>query len=206
MTTRGEQTREKILWEARQLFKRKGFGATTVNDLLDAAGTTKGNLYFHFADKEAIGLEVLKREQQAFYRFLDHAFAGGSPVEGVDNLFHNALDKNRQQAFVGGCLFGNTALEASDTSPIFAALVKEVFAEWIARLAEVVSAAQVAGQIRADIPAEDLAELVVASIEGGIMQSRLLKSETPLKRALDTLRTVLGMQQETNIQINSPKG
>ena len=197
MTTKGEQTREKILVEARQVFKRKGFGTTTINDLLEAAGTTKGNLYFHFADKEALGLEVLKREQQSFYRFLDQAFEVESPVTGLENLFHSALDKNRQQGFVGGCLFGNTALEASDTSPLYTALVQEVFTEWIARVAQVITAAQVAEQVRTDVSPEGLAELVVATIEGGIMQARLQKDENPLKRSLDTLRTVLEMETVT---------
>jgi len=200
MATKGEQTREKILVEARLVFKQKGFGAATINDLLAAAGITKGNLYFHFADKETIGLEVLKREQQSFYRFLDQAFEGGSPIEGLEKLFHSSLDKNRQQGFVGGCLFGNTALEASDTSPVFAAVVQEVFTEWIARVAQVITAAQAAEQIRTDISAEGLAELVVATIEGGIMQARLQKDENPLKRSLDTLRTLLEM--ETVPQMN----
>ncbi|MFK5925097.1 MAG: TetR family transcriptional regulator C-terminal domain-containing protein [Desulfuromusa sp.] len=197
MATKGEQTREKILVEARLVFKRKGFGATTINDLLAAAGITKGNLYFHFADKETLGLEVLKREQQSFYHFLDQAFEVESPIEGLENLFHSALDKNRQQGFVGGCLFGNTALEASDTSPIYATVVQEVFTEWISRVAQVITAGQVAEQIRTDVSPEALAELVVATIEGGIMQARLQKDEKPLQRSLDALETVLGIQKET---------
>ena len=191
MATKGEQTREKILTEARLVFKRKGFAATTINDLLDATGTTKGNLYFHFTDKEAIGLAVLKREQQLFYQFLDRIFAEGSPAQGLENFFSQALEKQSQQGFIGGCLFGNMALEASDTSPLFTQLVQEVFNEWNSRLEEQILLAQGNGQIRADIPAGDLAELIVSAIEGGIMQSRLYKSESPLKQSLNALRRVL---------------
>ncbi|MCK5782916.1 MAG: TetR/AcrR family transcriptional regulator [Desulfobacterales bacterium] len=194
MSTKGEQTREKILDEARLLFKQKGFGATTINDLLNASGTTKGNLYFHFSDKEAVGLEVLRREQRSFYNFLEQIFNGKSAAVGLDNFFHKALEKQRQQGFVGGCLFGNTALEASDTSPLFAGLVQEVFAEWMRLFEEKIAAAQAVEQIRSDIPAGELAELVVATVEGGIMQSRLQKSADPLKRSLETLRRVLGLK------------
>jgi len=194
MSTKGEQTREKILSEARLLFKQKGFGATSINDLLNASGTTKGNLYFHFSDKEAVALEVLRREQQSFYRFLEQAFSGRSAAAGLEYFFHYALKKHHQSGFVGGCLFGNTALEASDTSPLFAGFVREVFAEWIKIFAEKMTVAQAAGQIRTDIPADHLAEMVVATIEGGIMQSRLQKSATPLQRSLETLRQVLELQ------------
>ncbi len=201
MVTKGERTREKILDEARLIFKCKGFGATTINDLLAASGTTKGNLYFHFTDKEAIGLEVLRREQQSFYRFLDQAFAGQAPAAGLDNFFRKALEKQSQQGFVGGCLFGNTALETSDTAPVFAGLVQEVFIKWIGKLEQKIASAQVDEQIRTDISAGELAEMVVATIEGGIMQSRLQKSAAPLERSLETLRRVLELKITTHIEI-----
>jgi TetR/AcrR family transcriptional repressor of nem operon len=194
MPTKGEMTRGKILDEATQVFHRKGFLTTTINDLLDATGITKGNLYFHFASKEDVGLEVLRRAQSAFRGFLDDALQGETPGAKLDNFFSHAMERNRSKGFVGGCLFGNTALEASDNAPPFAELVSEVFAEWIAKLQETIQAAQASGQVRQDLPASALAELVVGTIEGGIMQSRLKKEEGPLKRAFDSLRVLLELK------------
>ena len=191
MTSRGEQTRERILKEATPVFFRKGFGATTVNDLIEATGTTKGNLYFHFSGKEEIGLEVLRRAREAFMRFLDEALQGPTPGAGLDHFFQQAVEKQRMKNFVGGCPFGNTALETSDTSEAFAVPVREVFGEWTSKVKQTIEEAQLAGQIRKDLPAGDLAEMVVATMEGGIMQTRLHKSEEPLKRSLETLRKVL---------------
>lgn len=194
MPTKGEITREKILVEATRVFHRKGFLTTTINDLLDATGMTKGNLYFHFTGKEDIGLEVLRRAQGAFRKFLDDALQGETPGARLDSFFRHAMERNRSKGFVGGCLFGNTALEASDNAPSFAELVSEVFAEWIGKLEEVILAAQASGQVRQDLPADHLAELVVATIEGGIMQSRLKQEEGPLKRAFDSLRVLLELK------------
>ena len=53
---------------------------------------------------------------------------------------------------------------------------------------------QQSGQMRRDIPARDLAEMVVATIEGGIMQARLLKSEQPLQHSIGTLQKVLELK------------
>lgn len=194
MVTKGEQTRERILTEATRVFNRQGIAATTINDLLKASGTTKGNLYFHFSGKEAVGLEVLSRSRAAFGQFLDEALQGSSPGAQLEQFFDQVLEKNRGRGFVGGCLFGNTALEASDTAPQFAALVREVFAEWIGRLRETIAAAQDAGQVRRDLSAEQLAELVVIAIEGGIMQARLNKVAGPLARTLDSLRVLLELR------------
>jgi TetR/AcrR family transcriptional regulator, transcriptional repressor for nem operon len=194
MPSKGELTREKILDEATQVFHRKGFLTTTVNDLLAATGTTKGNLYFHFTSKEDVGLEVLRRAQAAFSRFLDDALQGETPGAGLDSFFRHALERNRSKGFMGGCLFGNTALEACDNAPPFAVLVNEVFSEWIGRLEQIIRAAQASDQVRQDLPASDLAEIVVAAIEGGIMQSRLKRDEGPLQRAFDSLRVLLELK------------
>jgi TetR/AcrR family transcriptional repressor of nem operon len=194
MATKGEQSKEKILTQATRVFNRQGFRTTTINDLLKATGTTKGNLYFHFSGKEEVGLEVLKREKAAFMQFLGSALTGDTPGAALDNFLRSALLKHRRSDFVGGCLFGNTALEASDTAPAFAELVAGVFDEWIGKIESKIAEAQQAGQVRRDLPARDLAELVVATVEGGIMQARLQKLEGPMSRALDTLRALLDLK------------
>lgn len=191
MPTKGEITREKILIEATQVFHRKGFLTTTINDLLNATGMTKGNLYFHFASKEEVGLEVLQQARYAFRQFLDDALKGDTPGARLDSFFRHAMERNRSKGFVGGCLFGNTALEACDNAPPFVNLIREVFDEWIDKLEETIRAAQANGEVRKDLPADHLAELVVGTIEGGIMQSRLKQEEGPLKRAFDSLRVLL---------------
>ncbi len=193
MTRKGEQTRTRILDTAARLFHRKGFAATTVNEILEASGTSKGNLYFHFAGKGAIGLAVLQREKVLLMHFLDDVLSRGTPAEGLSRFFTEALEKNRQHAFIGGCIFGNTALEASDTSPAYTDFVAGVFDAWISRIAHQIERAQQAGQLRDDLPPRELAEMVVATVEGGIMQARLLKSEAPLQHTLDTLRKILAL-------------
>ncbi len=194
MTSKGDRTRSKILDEATRVFNRKGFSATSINDILKASGTTKGSLYFHFSSKGEIGLEVLKREKQAFMSFLDDILNEGPPGQSLHNFFEAALAKHSQQDFVGGCLFGNTALEASDTSPELAAFVASVFDDWIMKIAQNVDQAQQAGQIRKDVPARDLAEMIVSTVEGGIMQTRLLKSRKPLQHSLEALQKVLELR------------
>jgi TetR/AcrR family transcriptional repressor of nem operon len=85
-------------------------------------------------------------------------------------------------------------LEASDTSPELAAFVASVFDDWIMKIAQSVDQAQQAGQIRKDVPARDLAEMIVSTVEGGIMQTRLLKSRKPLQHSLEALQKVLELR------------
>lgn len=127
-------------------------------------------------------------------RFLDDTLTGATPADSLDNFFKAALHKHQKTGFVGGCLFGNTALEASDTSPVYAQIVAKVFNDWTEKLRRIITQAQASELIRQDVPAEQLAQLVVATFEGAIMQSRLHKSAEPMRRALETLRTLLEMK------------
>jgi len=195
MATKGIRTRDHILGEASRLIQRKGFGATSVGEILDAAGVHKGSLYFHFRDKEAIGREVMRRAADRFLGFVDRSLAGPTPRKALENFFAAALAFHRGTGFVGGCLFGNTALETGDADPGMAARVDEVFIAWIDRIARVIAAGQRAGEFRNDVPTFDLAQQVVATLEGGIMLSRLRKNGAPLETCIETLKTFLMSRQ-----------
>jgi TetR/AcrR family transcriptional repressor of nem operon len=188
---KGDITKERLLREATRLVQRKGFGDTSVSDLLAAARTTKGSLYFHFPGKDDLGLALLERAHTGFLEFLKNSLVGSTPWDRLTSFFAAALAMHRSAGFVGGCLWGNTALEMSDKNPRYTAQVGEVFDEWIALLKGVIRTGQVAGEIRNDLAADDLASFVVSAIEGGIMLSRLKKEARPLTTCLDSLKTFL---------------
>jgi len=194
MQGKGEQTRERILAEASRLFQQRGFRATSLSDLLAATGLKKGALYFHFTGKDAIALAVLDRARQDLAAFLQSALSGATPAASLQAFFERMLSWQQEQGFVGGCIFGNTALEMGDADERFARLVDEVFEDWIARLREVLVAAQQDGEVRRDLDAECLARHLVAATEGGIMLSRLKKTDHPLRTCFETLKAFLGMQ------------
>jgi TetR/AcrR family transcriptional repressor of nem operon len=188
----GDQTtRERLLNEMAHIVHRKGFNSTSVNDIIKAAGIKKGALYHYFKGKDELGLAVLERDRDNFLVFLDKNLAGHTSMESLDRFFKAAFQKHRDTGFVGGCLWGNTALEMSDTNPTYKTLVEKVFTEWIRRIEVVIRSGQEARQIRTDRTAYELARLIVAGIEGGIMISRLTKQAGPFRSCLESLRVLL---------------
>ncbi len=194
MGDKGERTRQEILNRAARAFHRKGFKGTSVSDLLKETGVTKGSLYFHFPGKDEVGLEVLRQERDSFLAFIDEALTGATPGSCLDHFFRRALAKHSDCDFVGGCLFGNTALEASDSDPAYTELVSSVFSTWIEKLQDTIGRAQKSGEVRSDLPARQLAEFAVSVLEGAIMQARLGKDEGPLARGIATLRALFELQ------------
>jgi TetR/AcrR family transcriptional repressor of nem operon len=113
-------------------------------------------------------------------------------------MVRNVLDAiyaiHSKRGFVGGCIFGNMALEMADMHGDFAGLIREIFEEWICLLATLIQRAQESGEIRPDLRPEAAARLIVATLEGGIMMARLSKDGGDMRVCLKTIKTMLGMQ------------
>lgn len=193
--SKGVLTKEKILTEAARLVHKRGFDATTINDLVKATGLKKGCLYFHFSGKDELSLAILEKAKTDFFAFLDSILMGKTPGDSLNNLFRGTIDAQKASGFSGGCIFGNTALEMSDKNEKLSAFVGKVFEEVTEKVRKVVKAAQISGQVRTDIPATTLARHIVMSVEGGIMLSRLEKSGRPLKDCLDSMKILIGLKK-----------
>ena len=192
MITKGEVTRARVIEKARTLINRKGFSNTSTNDVVEATGVKKGNLYFHFPSKENLGLAILEKAQEDFFLFLEDSLRGESPLEKIFNFFDAALEMHRREKFVGGCIFGNTALEMGDANSRFSERVHEVFSKWTALLTDLLVEATEVGELKTEISPEILAKHIVATIEGGIMLSKVSKKEGDLRDCLQSLRILLG--------------
>ena len=191
MASKGEFTREKIIEVTTELVNQKGIEATSVNDILNAIGLKKGSLYFHFPNKESIIFAVLEKAKNEFIEFLNDSLKGNSPDKCLNNFFDKVYGKHEKKGFVGGCIFGNVTLEMSDKNNKYAKFVQNVFDEWIDKLKEIIEEGQKKGKISKIFPPDSFAQFIVATIEGGIMQSRLKKEGKPLKECLDNLRKII---------------
>ncbi len=195
MQTKGDLTREKVLSQATRLFHQKGFGATSISDVIAATGLKKGSLYFHFDGKDALVLAILEKAKEEFFKFLDLSLSGKTPGASLRNFFKGVLEKQKSSGFVGGCIFGNTALEMSDKDDRFSTFIKEVFKEWVEKLQRVISDAQASGEVRNDLSAYFLARHVVSTLEGCIMLARLEKNEKMFKDCLKSLEILIGLKK-----------
>ncbi len=119
--------RDSIIHEAQKLFSLNGYLSTGVNEIIDAAGTSKGGFYNHFASKEDLFLEVLAEAQKIWReRVLFGINELDSPTEKIIRILRNYCDRYLKDSenFPGGCIFITFSVELDDTRPH---LVKEVY-------------------------------------------------------------------------------
>ena len=191
--TRGEITRKRILEAAGRLIKKKGLGATSIAELTKEAGVERGSLYFHFTSKDDLGLALMENTRAGFMEFLEDSLRGRTPGARLESFLRSVYRVHDEAGFVGGCVFGNTALELADTDPNYAGLVSRLFDDWAGRLSPVIREGQAAGEVSSALPARTLAVHMVSALEGGIMQARVKKDGRALKETLRCLRTLLGL-------------
>ena len=191
-TKKGEKTRDHILKTTRVLLMANGFHDTSINDIIKAAGVTKGNLYYHFASKEDIGLAVLEDVKEEFFQFLADSFTGETACAKVANSCQAIFEEQIRNNLVGGCLFGNAALEMSDSNPRFSKVIRNVFAHWVEEIERYLSQAKAEHSLHLNVSPGMLARAIVATIEGGIMLSRVTKKQADLEDCLTVIMAMLG--------------
>ena len=134
---------------------------------------------------------MLKDAEREFFDLLSASFTGKRSLDKVWNSCDAILKGQQKANFVGGCLFGNTALEMSDCNKEYAEIIKDVFRKWTGLLADHLREAESEGDLDQKLSPEALAKMIVAVIEGGIMMARVSKRKADLEDCLGTLKAIL---------------
>ncbi|CAA7196921.1 TetR/AcrR family transcriptional regulator [Chryseobacterium potabilaquae] len=185
--SKAEKTKQFIIEKTASLFNTKGYTSTSLSDIAEATGLTKGSIYGNFENKEEVALEVYKYNAGLLKKSMSRSF-GNEFSTTMDKLhaFVSFYRKNWHSVFLnGGCPLMNAATEADDTLPDLKYQVKKSFEEWIFKITNAIIEGQQNKEIRKDIDAEEYASLFIMLIEGGILLSKTTGDEKFLYQALD---------------------
>ncbi len=161
--------KETIVHESLKLFSLKGFLGTSINDILEAAHTSKGGFYNHFASKEDLFFEVLDEGRRIWREKtlwgLDQI---ESPIERVKRLLENYRDRYLKDSenFPGGCVFTTFSVELGDRRPHLAKEVNEGFMGLKAMLKRFLDEGQEQGELSQDVDTDVVTELLLSGMVG----------------------------------------
>lgn len=184
-------TRETLLAVGLRLLITQAYAATGVQQIVSEAGVPKGSFYNHFASKEEYGAAVLDRYVALLLPPLEAPAGRADPI-GAVRAFHEALIRvldMRPGAL--RCMLGAFATEVDEESSALRAAMASGIERWVGAYERLFAEAQALGQIRADIPPRQLAEIFWNQWQGSLAQMRVRGSTDSLKLSLDALLATL---------------
>ncbi len=188
--TKSEKTRQFIIEKAADLFNRKGYHGTTLQDITEATGLTKGGLYGNF---KRDGLDKKGIKEEIAMAAFDHAVNRVYQAVGERTaVIENSLDKLKAVVYFyrerilnppveGGCPIQNTAIESDDAQPVLREKVLAALDDWKRRIVRTLQKGMENGEVRPDADPEDFATLFIGNLEGGIMLARVQRSPRPFE-------------------------
>lgn len=175
-TAKSERTRRLIIEKSASLFNRKGVAGTSLGDILEVTGLSKGGVYGNFDSKEEIALAAF---EHAVGLITARVHERTRHVEHTLDKFKTVVYFYKEHILdppvAGGCPIQNMAVEADDTHLTLREKVKAALDHWQQRIIHTVEKGQERGEIRADADARDFAVRFIATLEGGILLSRLYR-------------------------------
>ena len=185
LTPRGAVTRERIVAGAAALIYERGVASTSLDDIMAATGTSKSQLYHYFADKDALVLEVIRRQLDQTIAWQEHELRELRTWDGLRRWRDHLVEGTRATTGVGGCRLGSLASELADRSESARKALVLSFTEWQGYLVDGFTAMREHGLLSPDADPAELALTFMTALQGGLLLAQTTRDARPLELALD---------------------
>lgn len=183
-----EVTKETILRESGILFNTRGYKATSISDITGATGLTKGAIYRHFTSKDALEIETLVHMSDIMNDKVRQRVkaekTAGDKLRSVLHFFESYISNPPLE---GGCPLMNAAVEADDAHPDLRKTALEILTGLRTSLISILEKGIYYKQLKKNIDKDLYATLIIASLEGAIMMSKLSGNDDDIKRIITFL-------------------
>ena len=182
--------KEKIVHESLRLFSLKGFLSTSIHDILEAAGTSKGGFYNHFSSKEDLFFQVLD-EARRIWR--EKNLAGldeiENPAKKMTVLLNNYKDRYLKDAenFPGGCVFVTLSAELNNQRPHLSTEIEKGFSGLKHLIQRLLEQGKQTGDIAKKVNTDAATEVLFNGMLGASLSYGLNKSKDSLDRSITSL-------------------
>ncbi len=194
---KGETTRERILEIAEAAVLAKGFGGTSIDEVIAEAGLTKSGFFYHFKDKNALAREMVRRYVDTNDRLFDDIFERGRQLS--DDPLQAFLISLKLLAEVmadlpsghPGCLIASICYQERLFDREVRDLTAQSVRDWNSRFRKIFDGIASVHPPREPVDLDDLADMLSCVVDGGIIMSKTLNDPRRLERQIMTFRTCI---------------
>jgi TetR/AcrR family transcriptional repressor of nem operon len=188
--------KEKILDAALDRLTAKGYGATSVQDITDAASAPKGSFYNHFRSKEHLAVEALELYLQ---RVAPERLREGDapPLERLRSFFESLIGYIEAGHFQHSCMMGGLAIFVDESQPLVQQAVSACYSDVTSGISAVLGEAKGRGELPPDVDLTELATVIFDAWEGAYLRARVEGRRRPFEAFLSIIfgRLIPGLSQ-----------
>jgi len=171
---KAEKTKQFIVEKTAPLFNTKGYAGTSLSDMTEATGLTKGSIYGNFANKDEVALAAFDHNCKKVVAITRQEMDKKSTIREKLLVYVEVYDNFLRHPFpTGGCPLLNTAVDADDTHPLLKKKASEAIISWKNKLEGLIEEGIRTGEFKAAIQPEQVALTLIATIEGSIMITKV---------------------------------
>ena len=192
MTKKAERTTAYIIETVAPIFNKHGYVGTSMSDLTEATGLTKGAIYGNFENKEALALSSFEYNRNLLLSAIDHKLEFGTAA--LDKLYSLLGFYKQYDVFtlpMGGCPLLNVGVDAQGNNKLLAAAVKETIKEVEGKIALVLENGAKQNEIRRAVPPLQFAKQLFTMIQGAIAMSTMTQDRKYLMNTITYLEYLI---------------
>ena len=192
-----EEKKLDIIQKSSEIMYLKGYNATGVQELADAANIPKGSFYNYFKSKEDYAIDLMDNYSAIGCELMDEILEDKSlsPLKRIERLFSEMIEHfTKDEKFKKGSFVGNLCQEMGDTNKPISKAAERNFCHMKEPIIKILQEAQDAGEISKSHDIEDLAEFILNSKEGALLRMKSSKNAKPLKVFQDMIMNLLKMK------------
>ena len=190
--SKADLTRQLIIEKTATIFNKKGFAGTSLSDITNATGLTKGSIYGNFENKEEVALAVFKYNAGELWKKKENWISGHSDASSKLTALIDFYRKNWKELFEnGGCPVMNAATDADDVMPLIKERVKKTVENWVNNVAKILQEGIEQNTFKPTINTMEYSRLFIMMIEGGILLSKITDKPDSLYLVLDRVEKIV---------------
>lgn len=190
--SKAEKTRQFIIEQTAPVFNKKGYAGTSLQDIMQATGLSKGSIYGNFDGKDEVALAVFDYNLAKVVRIFDSEMQRYHTIREKLMVYVQVYLNFQKFPFPqGGCPMQNTAIEADDTHPRLKKKAQDAILNWKKGITQLIEKGIADKEIREDAQAERTALTIIATIEGMTMIANLTEKPEYRKMILQSVEKMI---------------
>lgn len=190
--SKAERTKQFIIETTAGIFNVKGYAGTSMSDITEATGLTKGSIYGNFKNKEDVALAVFDYNYSRLIKIRRQKIAQALTFHDKLMVYAQIYHSFNKKIFPeGGCPILNTAVEADDTNIRLKEKAAKAIFKWKKDIIDLIQGGIEAGEFKAPAAIEQMALSMIALIEGGIMIAKVTGDPLNMDKILKTVEALI---------------